>query len=147
MISRGTPDGLACFGAIAQCPAGRDMVLRPLGQEIVPNPPIRQSPFLFYPQEFRDTDCILRVWPSVPRRELDYLRGPPGPQNPAAAILTPHDWEQVQDMAVLLLLWLEHSNSRRGRIYMPLFGHEVTVELWCGPETSRVPWNIVTPWL
>ncbi|MCJ1436789.1 hypothetical protein MMC27_006171 [Xylographa pallens] len=147
MMGQGAPSGVGCFRAIAQCPAGRELVLRPPNREpLLPNPPIIQSSVGFIPQEFRARRCMLRAWASVPGNLMSYPPGPPGPSNPGATILIPHEWEQVQDMAVMLLLWMEQTQSRRGRVAMPLMTLWLTVELWSGPEVPHVPWDIVTPW-
>ena len=147
MLAHGTPNGPGCFRAMAQCPAGRELTLRPANREpLQPDPPIAQSSVPFIPQEFRGRRCILRVWASVPNDLMSYPPGPPGPSNPGATILTSHEWEQVQDMALLLLLWMEKTGSIRGRVVMPLMSLWLTVELWSGPEIAQIPWDVVTPW-
>ncbi|MCJ1294945.1 hypothetical protein MMC34_006505 [Xylographa carneopallida] len=147
MITRGTPGGYGCYLAIAQCPAGRALTLRPAGSYgIQPDPPIQQSPYSFIPQEFRARRAMLRVWPSVQGNLLNYLPGTPGPSNSAATLLTAHEWEQVQDMAVMLLLWMERTRSRRGRVAMPLDRLWLTVELWNGPEVEQMAFDAFTPW-
>ncbi|MCJ1284213.1 hypothetical protein MMC26_003544 [Xylographa opegraphella] len=147
MMTRGIPNGYGLYAAIAQCPTGRDIVLRPAGgASIRPDPPVPQSPFYFVPQEFRSIHSILRVWISDSGGRLTYPSGPPGPTNPSATILWLNEWEEVQDMAVMLLLWMEETKSRRGRTTMPLERLWVTLELWSGPETAQMPVDTVTPW-
>jgi len=147
MSPGGRPLSYDCSRAIFQIPAGRDDTLYTnRGVAFRPIPPIPQSQILSFPQEFRDHLCIVRVWPSLPVWVLDYPPGPPGPGSPLFATLSQLEWAEVQDMSLLLLIWLERRHFRRGRIYMPLMNHHVTVEVWSGAETAHVPWDVTTPW-
>ncbi|MCJ1315625.1 hypothetical protein MMC15_000945 [Xylographa vitiligo] len=147
MVTRGVPDGLGLFTAMAKAPTATELVLRPAGVEpFRPNPAVRQSQFYFVPQEFRARGAMMRVWPSVPGNMLNYPDGEPGPSNPRATVLVSHQWAQIQDMAFLLLIWMEQTRSRRGRAAMPFMGLWLTVELWSGPELERMPLDILTPW-
>ncbi|MCJ1398191.1 hypothetical protein MMC11_001388 [Xylographa trunciseda] len=146
MAPTGNPNHIDCFHAIAQCPSGRDITVYPDGLPIQPHAPIQPSISPFYPQQLRDEHCILRVWPSLPVWVFDYPPGAPGAPDEPLVLLQRTDWTQVQDLAIVLLRWMQQEHTQRARAYMPLENQHVTVELWSGSEAYSVPSDATTRW-